>query len=1088
MQHKSFHFLRLAILPAILLLGMMALVSSFSPVAHAASIVVDDAGDTLHSPGCADDGVTSPCTLRDAITYANSNAGADTITFNIPSGGACSSANTCTITLGSSLPAIAEDVTIDGAPNNGHITVSGNNAHPVFTVNIGTTDINALTIADGASGSISNISTLNVTNSTFTNNNHVGASGGAISNVEQLTVVNSTFYNNSATNGGAIDSAAGTATVINSTFSGNSATFSGGAVRQTGGSMTLRNNIFTNSTNGGNCAGTLTADSYNIADDNTCDSATQKTTAEIALGALADNGGPTQTMAIDENSAAWDHGDNTVCAAAPVNNLDQRGETRPQGMYCDTGAYEFVYSGWQTGPNFVVNHSADTDDGSCDELGQGVGNQDCTLREAILAANALGGANDIIFDIPGTDSGCAAANTCTILLTGNLPHITDAVTIDGASNNGHITVDGDNSHQIFWVEASSELIALTVANGSALLSSGGVYNSGATTLISSSTFIHNSGASGGHAKNDGGGLLTIVNSTFFDPVNGTAIGNTGSSTLQIYNSTIDGNNVGGSVGISNVSGTTTLYNTIVSNNAGVDCSVGGGSLTADGYNLDNDGTCDSATSKSVAEINLQLLADNGGATYTMALVIPSAALNVGNDSVCAAIPVSYQDQRGETRPQGLFCDVGAYEYVYTGFQTGPNFVVNHSADTDDGSCDLLGQGIGNQDCTLREAILAANALGGANDIIFDIPGTDSGCAAANTCTILLTGNLPHITDAVTIDGASNNGHITVDGDNSHQIFWVEASSELIALTVANGSALLSSGGVYNSGATTLISSSTFIHNSGASGGHAKNDGGGLLTIVNSTFFDPVNGTAIGNTGSSTLQIYNSTIDGNNVGGSVGISNVSGTTTLYNTIVSNNAGVDCSVGGGSLTADGYNLDNDGTCDSATSKSVAEINLQLLADNGGATYTMALVIPSAALNVGNDSVCAAIPVSYQDQRGVTRPQGLHCDVGAFEAQPPTAVNVTNVRGTVNGKGFAVVKWKTTGESQIAGFNVYRKTRTGEWKQINANFKQAKNPGDATGNKYRFVDRKAQGGKTYRYKIEVKYLDNHSEWTSIVKVKIP
>ena len=36
----------------------------------------------------------------------------------------------------------------------------------------------------------------------------------------------------------------------------------------------------------------------------------------------------------------------------------------------------------QPGPDFVVNTSADTDDGYCDVLGQGVGNQDCTAARS----------------------------------------------------------------------------------------------------------------------------------------------------------------------------------------------------------------------------------------------------------------------------------------------------------------------------------------------------------------------------------------------------------------------------------------------------------------------------------------------------------------------------------------------------------------------------------------------------------------------------------------------------------------------------------------------------------------------------------
>src|SRR5262245_66377793 len=48
----------------------------------AAAVVVNDSSDALHSPGCATTG-TGTCTLRDAITFANSNAGSDAIHFTI---------------------------------------------------------------------------------------------------------------------------------------------------------------------------------------------------------------------------------------------------------------------------------------------------------------------------------------------------------------------------------------------------------------------------------------------------------------------------------------------------------------------------------------------------------------------------------------------------------------------------------------------------------------------------------------------------------------------------------------------------------------------------------------------------------------------------------------------------------------------------------------------------------------------------------------------------------------------------------------------------------------------------------------------
>ena len=65
------------------------------------------------------------------------------------------------------------------------------------------------------------------------------------------------------------------------------------------------------------------------------------------LGPMQNNGGPTETMALGPGSAAIDAADDAICAAAPVNSLDQRGVARPQGLHCDIGAVE------EYCPNFV---------------------------------------------------------------------------------------------------------------------------------------------------------------------------------------------------------------------------------------------------------------------------------------------------------------------------------------------------------------------------------------------------------------------------------------------------------------------------------------------------------------------------------------------------------------------------------------------------------------------------------------------------------------------------------------------------------------------------------------------------------------
>jgi hypothetical protein len=80
------------------------------------------------------------------------------------------------------------------------------------------------------------------------------------------------------------------------------------------------------------------ADDTNLDSDGTCGDAVQS--ANINLGPLQDNGGPTETHALLFGSDALDMGDNAICAAAPVNNVDQRGMARPQGPGCDIGAYE----------------------------------------------------------------------------------------------------------------------------------------------------------------------------------------------------------------------------------------------------------------------------------------------------------------------------------------------------------------------------------------------------------------------------------------------------------------------------------------------------------------------------------------------------------------------------------------------------------------------------------------------------------------------------------------------------------------------------------------------------------------------------
>ncbi|HMQ50994.1 MAG TPA: choice-of-anchor Q domain-containing protein [Anaerolineae bacterium] len=219
---------------------LLTLVLIFLPAApaQAASLTVNSLAD-------ADNGSDGVCTLREAIIAANNNAtyhecassgfGIDTITFSVSG----------TITLGASLPNVADSagLTINGGSG---VTLSGNNAVRVFQVNSGAAlTLQNLTVTQGKNdssigGGLYNNGTVTISNSTFSGNN--AQFGGGLYNNGTATISYSTFSGNSADSGGGISNASsGVATINNSTFSGNSTTFGGGIFNS--GTVSLSNSL-----------------------------------------------------------------------------------------------------------------------------------------------------------------------------------------------------------------------------------------------------------------------------------------------------------------------------------------------------------------------------------------------------------------------------------------------------------------------------------------------------------------------------------------------------------------------------------------------------------------------------------------------------------------------------------------------------------------------------------------------------------------------------------------------------------------------------------------------------------------------------
>jgi predicted outer membrane repeat protein len=188
-------------------------------------------------------------------------------------------------------------------------------------------------------GGILSLGTIAVERSTFSGNS--GDLGGAImvgtpaNPLGSLSVVNSTFTANTAASHGNAIKNFGTAVVTSSTLSNNQSATSDGAVSSTGSSFMLQNTIVADGTPS-NCSAVIpiTDGGHNISwPDTSCPGLN----VDPSLGPLANNGGPTQTLALPPGSPAVD---GVPAIGASCFPTDQRGVTRPQGPNCDVGAFE----------------------------------------------------------------------------------------------------------------------------------------------------------------------------------------------------------------------------------------------------------------------------------------------------------------------------------------------------------------------------------------------------------------------------------------------------------------------------------------------------------------------------------------------------------------------------------------------------------------------------------------------------------------------------------------------------------------------------------------------------------------------------
>jgi predicted outer membrane repeat protein len=204
-------------------------------------------------------------------------------------------------------------------------------------------------------GAVYNLNVMSIANSTFSSNTATNGNGGAVGNkpygsgLGKMDIVNSTFAGNSAqVSGGGITNE-GSLTIVNSTFSGNTALWAGspagGGIRNfSWGTVKLINTIMANYGTGGNCMGQFLNGGYNLESGSSCgfgsaNYSKSNTDPKLDPTGLKNNGGPTQTIALQPDSPARNAGSASVCKSAPVNGKDQR-EMQRRADGCDIGAYD----------------------------------------------------------------------------------------------------------------------------------------------------------------------------------------------------------------------------------------------------------------------------------------------------------------------------------------------------------------------------------------------------------------------------------------------------------------------------------------------------------------------------------------------------------------------------------------------------------------------------------------------------------------------------------------------------------------------------------------------------------------------------
>jgi len=325
----------------------------------------------------------------------------------------------------------------------------------------------------------------------------------------------------------------------------------------------------------------------------------------------------------------------------------------------------------------------------------------------------------------------------------------------------------------------------------------------------------------------------------------------------------------------------------------------------------------------------------------------------------------------------------------TGVAVAQTYTVSRTDDPIPGSCE-------SGDCSLREALMAANGTTTVDDVIV-LP-------ASPTPYLIQYEELAlPISDEAEVRGAGANQTV-VEGDGKEVVFTVSAKATLSGLTLTGGKGGIDNtaslalrgvavesneregfgGGIQANGPLTVESSTIgFNKTPGISGGGIQANA--PVTVVNSTFTENSSMAISTILGNSAVTIASSAFVSNRSEG-LGAYAVRGTPlTVRDSVFFDNrstTGIANCLSFSPVVSLGGNVSDDETCGTtATDKPNVDPRLGSLALHGGTTLLYDLLAGSPAIDAAGQ--CPAF-----DQRGAARPQGAACDSGPYEVEVATA----------------------------------------------------------------------------------------------------